>query len=390
MRYWLIGLVFCSVSAIASCPQWPLVIAHRGASGYLPEHSLPAYQLALAQGADFIEVDVVPSRDGVLIARHENELSHSTDVASRPEFADRYTKKQVDGIWQQGWFSEDFTLAELRSLRLKESMPKLRPQSAAHDGRYSIVTLAEVLQLLNRHQQQTGVAVGIYIETKHPAYFAYTAVDVKGNPVQQDITELLVDQLRTTPSLPAHIYIQSFEVSNLVRLRQQLLPAADLQQIKLVQLLGDTKQQFLQPKDSFSEPFDIYGAEQGLFPLGLLTAELRVLLKKGFHYGDLTTTAGLAAVASYAEGIGPWRQNLYPQIGAETPLITQAAAAGLVVHPYTFRKESQYLLSDDKQQQMSINDELNWIFGRGIHGVFTDFPDIAVQARADVCTKKAN
>ncbi|WP_306523592.1 glycerophosphodiester phosphodiesterase family protein [Rheinheimera sp.] len=390
MRYWLIGLVFCSVSAIASCPQWPLVIAHRGASGYLPEHSLPAYQLALAQGADFIEVDVVPSRDGVLIARHENELSHSTDVASRPEFADRYTKKQVDGIWQQGWFSEDFTLAELRSLRLKESMPKLRPQSAAHDGRYSIVTLAEVLQLLNRHQQQTGVAVGIYIETKHPAYFAYTAVDVKGNPVQQDITELLVDQLRTTPSLPAHIYIQSFEVSNLVRLRQQLLPAAGLPQIKLVQLLGDTKQQFLQPKDSFSEPFDIYGAEQGLFPLGLLTAELRVLLKKGFHYGDLTTTAGLAAVASYAEGIGPWRQNLYPQIGAETPLITQAAAAGLVVHPYTFRKESQYLLSDDKQQQMSINDELNWIFGRGIHGVFTDFPDIAVQARADVCMKKAN
>lgn len=390
MRYWLIGLVFCSVSAIASCPQWPLVIAHRGASGYLPEHSLPAYQLALAQGADFIEVDVVPSRDGVLIARHENELSHSTDVASRPEFAERYTKKQVDGSWQQGWFSEDFTLAELRSLRLKESMPKLRPQSAAHDGRYSIVTLAEVLQLLNRHQQQTGVAVGIYIETKHPAYFAYTAVDVKGNPVQQDITELLVDQLRTTPSLPAHIYIQSFEVSNLVRLRQQLLPAAGLQQIKLVQLLGDTKQQYLQPKDSFSEPFDIYGAEQGLFPLGLLTAEVRVLLKKGFHYGDLTTTAGLAAVASYAEGIGPWRQNLYPQIGAETPLITQAAAAGLVVHPYTFRKESQYLLSNDKQQQMSINDELNWIFGRGIHGVFTDFPDIAVQARADVCTKKAN
>lgn len=390
MRNGLIGLVFCSVSAIASCPQWPLVIAHRGASGYLPEHSLPAYQLALAQGADFIEVDLVPSRDGVLIARHENELSHSTDVASRPEFANRYTKKQVDGIWQQGWFSEDFTLAELRSLRLKESMPQLRPQSAAHDGRYGIVTLAEVLQLLNRHQQQTGVAVGIYIETKHPAYFAYTAVHVNGSPVQQDITELLVKQLRATQSLPAHIYIQSFEVSNLVRLRQQLLPAADLQQIKLVQLLGDTKQQYLQPKDSFSEPFDIYGAEQGLFPLGLQTAELRALFKKGLHYGDLTTTAGLAAVASYADGIGPWRQNLYPQIGAETPLITQAAAAGLVVHPYTFRKESQYLLSDNKQQQVSIYKELSWIFGHGIHGVFTDFPDVAVQVRADVCTKKAN
>lgn len=393
MRCWLIGLVIYSASAMASCPQWPLVIAHRGASGYAPEHSLAAYQLALAQGADFLEVDLVPSKDGVLISRHENELSHSTDVASRAEFANRYTKKQVDGIWQQGWFSEDFTLLELRQLKLKESLPDLRKTSAAQDGQYGIVTLYEVLQLLARHKQQSGRDVGIYIETKHPSYFAKTGVGIDGQPIQQDISASLLQALQNAAViLPSSIYIQSFEVSNLVALKQQLSGTALLKQVKLVQLLGDTQQQFLQPKDSFSEPFDLYAIKQGLLPVQQLTPQLDALVKmhaaSGLHYGDLTTEAGLAAVASYADGIGPWRQNIYATVGVATPLLTKAATAGLVVHPYTFRKEQNYLLPGKGGDTVSMADELAWLYQRGIAGVFSDFPDIAVQTRAEVCAKK--
>ncbi|MCT6699473.1 glycerophosphodiester phosphodiesterase family protein [Rheinheimera sp. 4Y26] len=367
------------------CPYWPLVIAHRGASGYLPEHSLAAYQLALEQGADFIEVDLVPSRDGVLIIRHENELSHSTDVAKRAEFAHLYTKKQVDGIWQQGWFSEDFTLAELRTLKLKESMPRLRPQSAVQDGVYSIVTLAEVLELLSRHQQQTGRDVGIYIETKHPSYFAHIGKRHDGKPIATDITALLVQQLGKTSALPGQMYIQSFEVSNLVRLKHQLLPHVGLTRVKLVQLLGDSRQQFMQPKDSFSEPYDFYAASQGQLQLSELPSGLKALAGSRAHYGLLQTTEGLSAVASYADGIGPWRQDLYPQIGGVLPLLAEAAKAALVVHPYTYRAEADYLLRDGSGQQTSMQDELSWIYRQGIQGVFTDFPDIAVKIRAEVC-----
>lgn len=392
MRFCFAGFLLLSSSVFAACPQWPLVIAHRGASGYLPEHSLAAYQLALEQGADFLEVDLVPSKDGVLVSRHENELSHSTDVASRAEFADRKTKKQIDGIWQQGWFSEDFTLAELRQLRLQESLPDLRPQSAALNGQYGIVTLAEVLQLLQTHQQKTGRDVGIYIETKHPSYFAVKGAGIDGQPIKQDISAMLVAALRGAgAALPKDIYIQSFEVSNLVRLKKQLLPAAALQRVKLVQLLGDTNQQFLQPKDSFSEPYDLYAIKQGLIPAEVLTPQLDTLLKAhptiALHYGDLTTEAGLAAVASYADGIGPWRQNIYAKVGAATPLLTKAAQARLVVHPYTFRQEQTYLLQGKTGEAVSMPDELAWLYKQGIAAVFTDFPDIAVQTRAKTCRK---
>lgn len=393
MRYWFLSLVFCSVSVWAGCPQWPLVIAHRGASGYTPEHSLAAYQLALQQGADFLEVDLVPSKDGVLISRHENELSHSTDVASRAEFADRYTKKQVDGIWQQGWFSEDFTLLELRQLKLKESLPQLRKKSAAQDGQYGIVTLAEVLQLLANHKRQSGRDVGIYIETKHPSYFASTGLRIDNKPIQQDLSVSLVDALQNSAALlPKDIYIQSFEVSNLVQLKTKLLPAAGLSRVKLVQLLGDTQQQFLQPKDSFSQPFDLYAVQQGLLPAQPLTPQLDAVLKNlattQLHYGDLITDTGLAAVASYADGIGPWRQNIYATVGAATPLLSKAEKAGLVVHPYTFRQEQNYLLPGKGGDTVSMADELAWLYQRGIAGVFSDFPDIAVQIRAGLCTKK--
>ena len=160
---------------------------------------------------------------------------------------------------------------------------------------------------------------------------------------------------------------------------------------RLVQLLGDTQQQFLQPKDSFSEPFDIYAIKQGLLPAQPLTPELDALLNKhaatGLHYGHLTTEAGLAAVASYADGIGPWRQNIYATVGASTPLLTKAAKAGLVVHPYTFRLEQTYLLPDKDKTPVQMADELAWLYKKGIAAVFTDFPDIAVQTRAKTCGK---
>ncbi len=380
------------------CQARPLVIAHRGASGYLPEHSLAAYQKAIAQGADIIETDLVPSRDGVLIARHENELSTSTDVASRPEFATRKTRKQIDGIWQQGWFSEDFTLAELKTLRLKETLPALRPGSAAFDGQFQIVTFAEILQLLlkenAKRQQQAGVKpLGLYIETKHPTYFASVGKTQSGQPIALDITRLLVDALRQSEALlPETLYIQSFEVSNLLQLRYQLLPELppSLQQkIKLIQLLGDTQQQYLQPKDSFSEPYDLVYLQQSAATMPAALAELATvvpgLTKPGFHYGQLLNTIGLPAIASYADGIGPWRQSLYPQIGAAIPLLKQAHAAGLEVHPYTFRQEQNYLLPDHLGQTVSMQAELVWLFRQGIDGVFADFPDVAAKARTAAC-----
>lgn len=380
------------------CQARPLVIAHRGASGYLPEHSLAAYQKAIAQGADIIETDLVPSRDGVLIARHENELSTSTDVASRPEFAGRKTRKQIDGIWQQGWFSEDFTLAELRTLRLKESLPALRHGSAAFDGQFQIVTFAEILQLLVRENEQRRSQAGLkpidlYVETKHPTYFASVGRTLSGQPINFDLTALLVDALRQFEAkLPDTVYIQSFEVSNLLQLRYQLLPELppSLQQkIKLIQLLGDTQQQYLQPKDSFSEPYDLVYLQQSAAttptPLAELATVLPGLTKPGFHYGQLLSRSGLSAIARYADGIGPWRQSLYLQVGAPIPLLQQAHALGLQVHPYTFRQEQNYLLADKSGQTVSMQAELAWLFRQGIDGVFADFPDIALQARTVAC-----
>lgn len=387
-----------SVAATTGCQARPLVIAHRGASGYLPEHSLAAYQKAIAQGADIIETDLVPSRDGVLIARHENELSTSTDVANRPEFAGRKTRKQIDGIWQQGWFSEDFSLAELKTLRLKETLPALRPGSAAFDGQFQIVTFAEILQLLVREnakrQMQTGLKpIDLYIETKHPTYFASAGRTFSGQPIGLDLTALLVDALQQSQAqLPDTVYIQSFEVSNLLQLRYQLLPAlpsALQQKIKLIQLLGDTQQQYLQPKDSFSEPYDLVYLPQATAAVPAALAQLAKALpgltKPGFHYGQMLSTSGLPAVASYADGIGPWRQNLYPRVGATMPLLQQAHAAGLQVHPYTFRQEQSYLLPDQSGQTVSMQAELEWLFRQGIDGVFADFPDIALKARTVAC-----
>jgi glycerophosphoryl diester phosphodiesterase len=390
---WLLLLV--SFNLAAACPQWPLVIAHRGASGYLPEHSLAAYQRALEQGADIIEIDLVPTKDGVLVSRHENELSGSTDIASRAEFADRKTQKVIDGVLQEGWFSEDFTLAELRRIKLRESMPQLRPQSAAFDGQFDLVTLPEVLQLLQRHRIKSGRQVGIYIETKHPTYFANIGTRLDGTPIATDITRLLVQQLQQYQDLlPNDVYIQSFEMTNLWQLKHRLLPDSGLK-VQLIQLIGDTSKTYLLPQANFSEPYDIvYWRQQPQQPASYI--ELNKLLpavgQPGFHYGDLLSTQGWATMASYANGIGPWRSNLYSRIDEEKPALlgmqVQAKQVGLVIHPYTYRAETTYLTKTADGQVVSLPQELQWLFQQGIAAVFSDFPDIAVQTRTRVCSSQ--
>ncbi len=394
MRWlWLI----LSFNVTAGCPEWPLVIAHRGASGYLPEHTMAAYQRALEQGADIIEADLVPTKDGVLISRHENELSTSTDVASRPEFASRKTRKIVDGIAQEGWFSEDFTLAELRRIKARESMPQLRPQSAAFDGQFDLVTLPEILQLLQRHRIRSGRNVGLYLETKHPTFFSHAGARLDGSPIATDISKLLVTQLQQYKDvLPADVYIQSFEILNLWQLKHQLLPGSTLAKsdtkVHLIQLLGDTEQAYMQPQGNFSEPYDlVYWRQQQQQQAAYteLTTLLPALSQPGFHYGDLISAQGWQALASYADGVGPWRSNLYRQINEPTPnldnVVNSARLAGLAVHPYTFRAENSYLIKAADGSTVPLSEELQWLFRQGMNGVFTDFTDIAVQARSRAC-----
>lgn len=399
---WL--LLLLSFNVAASCPQWPLVIAHRGASGYFPEHTMAAYQQALEQGADIIEADLVPTKDGVLISRHENELSTSTEIASHAEFANRKTRKIVDGIALEGWFSEDFTLAELRRIKARESMPELRPQSAAFDGQFDVVTLPEILQLLQRHRIATGRQVGLYLETKHPTYFALAGTRLDGKPIATDISTLLVAKLQQYKTiLPADIYIQSFEMLNLWQLKHRLLPASGLPgshtKVHLIQLLGDTQQAYLLPKGNFSEPYDVVywrqqplelrHAQPGFTELGKM---LPALNQSGFHYGDLFTPQGWQALASYADGVGPWRSNLYQGINSPAPVLRDvlenAHKTGLAVHPYTFRADTPYLTKTVDGQPVPLALELQWLYRQGINGIFTDFPDIAVQARAKSCLPK--
>lgn len=189
-------------------PMPPIVIAHRGASGYRPEHTLAAYELAIQMGADFIEADLVSTRDGVLVARHENEISGTTDVALHPEFADRRTEKVVDTMALEGWFTEDFTLAELKTLRARERMPQIRPDNAAYDGQFEIPTLQEIMDLARRGN------VGIYPETKHPSYFQRI-----GLPLEGPLLWALETNGYNHPN--ARVFIQSFESGNLMDLRQQ-------------------------------------------------------------------------------------------------------------------------------------------------------------------------
>jgi len=306
----------------------PIVIAHRGASGERPEHTLAAYERAIEQGADVIEPDLVPTRDDVLVARHENEIGGTTDVADHPEFAARRTTKAIDGQQVTGWFTEDFTLAELKTLRARERIPALRPANAAHDGRYQVPTLAEIISLAKRH----GVA--IYPETKHPTYFRSI-----GHPTDEALVRELHAAGWSTPDAP--VFIQSFEVENLRRI-------AGLTRLRLIQLM-----------DAAGGPAD-----------GAVAS-----------YAAMATPAGLAEVARYAWGIGPSKAML-----GDGRLVRDAHAAGLRLHPWTFRAENQFLAEPfrrgtDPAAHGDLAGEIAAALRLGIDGFFTDYPGIGVAAR---------
>ena len=318
----------------------PILIAHRGASGERPEHTLAAYELAIAQGADFIEPDLVPTRDGVLIARHENNIADTTDVADRPEFADRRATRTIDGARQTGWFTEDFTLAEIRTLRARERLPLLRPANRAYDGQFAIPTFAEVIALAKRAGEAAGRTIGIYPETKHPGYFASIGLGTDAP---------LAAMLREAgwSGADAPVFVQSFEVANLKRLRAMI-------DVPLIQLMDDR-----------GGPAD--GAVES--------------------YAAMATAAGLRAVADYAAGIGPNKAMVVTPAGQATPLVADAHAAGLQVHPWTFRAENYFLPRNlrnglNPRRHGDLAEEIRRHLAAGVDGFFTDFPYIGREARA--------
>jgi len=371
--------------AADNCATPPLVIAHRGASGHLPEHTLEAYQLAMRMGADFIEPDLVPTKDAVLISRHENDLTHTTNVALLPQFADRKITKRIDGIPITGWFSEDFTLAEIKQLKAREPLPALRPQGAEHNDEFAIATLSEIVSLVKQFEADTGRKVGLYIETKHPTYFRYEGQTQDGNPIALDTSKKLIQQLKLLNFTdPARVFIQSFEVQNLLELKQQWMPKLNLN-FPLIQLIGDTDKAYLPPKDSFSVPYDVfYHQQQGadlkaVYPqdTGFLSAAAKPL-----DYSGLLNEKGLGFVHSYAAGIGPWRSSIYQKHSLTLkPFVKAAQQQGLKVHPYTFRAEANYLMAKDAKTTFSFDEEMQALFKQGIDGVFSDYPDLALKNR---------
>ncbi len=382
--------------------QDPIVIGHRGASGSRPEHTLAAYELAIALGADFIEPDLVVTKDGVLVARHENEISGTTDVSDRPEFADRQTTKTIDGIEQTGWFVEDFTLAELKTLRATERIPSVRPDNTAFDGQFEIPTLKEVIDLVKSVEAETGKQIGIYPETKHPTFLSQEGRYLDGTPINQDTSQLLIDTLIAEDFTdPNRIFIQSFEVQNLIEI-QARLDAEGLSDIPLVQLYGDTTAS-ANPADAFSFPYDIrYNVAQGndlaaIYGQDFLDAAENPL-SENTVYADLDDAEFLQIISDrYAEGIGPWKNNFLLRESLETPvdgdgdgkaeiasqltgevtsLVDDAHAAGLQVHPYTLRAEEQFLTLTADGTPQTLEDEIVQLIQVGVDGFFTDFPGI--------------
>lgn len=328
-----------------------LVIGHRGAAGYRPEHTLASYELAARLGADFMEPDVVITKDGVLVCRHEPEIGGTTNVADHPEFAGRRTTKQLDGVATTGWFAEDFTLAELRTLRAIERLPAVRQENTMYDGRFTIPTLQEVFTLRRELSRRLGRELGVYPETKHPTYFQQA-----GLPLEARLLEVLRRNGMNRPDSP--VFVQSFETTNLRQLRDLGL------RTRVVQLLGAT-----------GAPYDL------------------VVAGDSRTYTDLATPEGLRALARYSDGIGPDKGLVIPRqddgsLGRPSDLVDDAHAAGLVVHPYTFRAENTFLPTDLRRGTAGADfgraiDEQVEFLRAGIDGMFTDQSDITVIARAD-------
>ncbi len=343
----------------------PIVIAHRGASGYVPEHTLAAYWLAIEQGADYIEPDLVITKDGVLVARHENAIAilnadgsvreATTDVVDRPEFAVRKTTKVIDGQSITGWFTEDFTLAELKTLRARERLPQVRRANTRFDGMFEVPTLSEVLELVKaanerRRDEARGKErrpIGVYPETKHPTYFQNI-----GMPLEEPLVRTL--RRHGYEGRHAAVFIQSFETANLRKLRR-------MTQLPLVQLLNGS-----------GRPYDF-----------VVSGDPRT-------YADLAKPAGLADIASYAQGIGANTNLMIPlvggRLGTPTTLVDDAHRAGLIVHGWTFRAENIFLPDEfdegtDPTAFGNLDGQIRAFLRLGMDGFFSDHPFLARQAR---------
>jgi len=348
------------VSLAASQAAQPIIIGHRGASGYVPEHTLVSYFIAIQDGADYVEPDLVMTRDRVLVARHENEIGGTTNVADHPEFASRRTTKVIDGKSVTGWFTEDFTLAELKTLRARERIPDLRPGNARFDGQFQIPTFEEILALVHgvEEQRETRAAqlgqprparIGVYPETKHPTYFAGL-----GLAMEEQLVRTL--ERHGYRGREGRAYIQSFEVGNLKALSK-------MTRLPLVQLMDDS-----------GAPYDF-----------VARGDPRT-------YADMATDAGLAEIATYAQAVGPAKSLVIPRkpdssLGAPTAFVAAAHLHGLLVHPWTFRAENAFLPAPLRSSAVptargDLQAELLEYLKAGIDGFFTDQADLGLRARS--------
>jgi glycerophosphoryl diester phosphodiesterase len=337
----------------------PIVIGHRGACGYVPEHTLTSYFIAMQDGVDYVEPDLVMTKDAVLVARHENEIGTTTDVAAHPQFADRRTTKVIDGTAVNGWFTEDFTLTELKTLRARERIPDIRPANTRFDGQFQVPTLEEILAQVQALQlQRSALArqlgrpaptpIGVYPETKHPSYFQGI-----GLAMEEKLVATL--ERHSYKGRDGRAWLQSFEVANLKVLSK-------LTRLPLVQLI-----------ESSGAPYD--------------------LIAKGDRrtYADLITPRGLEEIAGYAQAIGPSKALIIPRTAGDslaepTSLVADAHAQGIHVHAWTFRAENFFLPSTaragaDPKAFGNLDAELRAFLATGIDGFFTDHADIGVRVR---------
>ncbi|WP_433337265.1 glycerophosphodiester phosphodiesterase [Spirillospora sp. CA-294931] len=329
----------------------PIVLGHRGASGYRPEHTVAAYELAVKLGADYIEPDLVPTKDGQLVARHENEIGGTTDVAARPEFAARKATKTIDGKAVTGWFTEDFTLAELRTLRAAERLPATRQHNTLYNGRYQIATLQEVIDLAKRLSRVHDRRIGIVPETKHPTYFRSIGLPLE----DRLITALRRNGLDTRDG---RAIVQSFEPTSLRLLDKGL------------------KVPVLQALSASGAPYDTVANGQGP------------------TFAEMVKPAGLKEIATYADWIGPEKNLVIPRkadgtLGVPTTLVKDAHAARLKVAPYTFRNENEFLPADLRNGTVKSDygqalKEYELYYKTGIDAVFSDNSDTAVVAREEL------
>jgi glycerophosphoryl diester phosphodiesterase len=330
----------------------PAIVGHRGSAGYRPEHTFGSYEYALEIGADVVEQDVVPTKDGHLVCRHEPEIGGTTDVASHPEFASRRTTRTIDGTPTTGWFTEDFTLAELKTLRAVERLPQVRQRSTIYNGRWDVPTFQEVLDWAEREGRRRGRPVWLHTETKHPTYFRGI-----GLPLEERLFGLLKKYGRHRADAPQ--FLQSFEAQSLQRLGR----------------LGAAAPKIFLLNGPASRPWDF-----------VVAGDPRTV-------ADLVTPAGLRWIASFAQGIGPTTDLVIPRdadgrLLAPTTLVADAHKAGLVLHPFTARNENQFLPADFRTGTdpnaygQAIAAFRTW-FATGIDGLFTDNADTAVLARED-------